>query len=74
MYNNYFLCSSIGMLMSSDKEEDPDVIPEDSSLLTLQYVIMVHSQHPEPERGGRCEASTKPWLASCSLSRQWCTF
>ncbi|XP_010015641.1 PREDICTED: snRNA-activating protein complex subunit 3-like [Nestor notabilis] len=24
------------MLMSSDKEEDPDVIPEDSSLLTLQ--------------------------------------
>ncbi|XP_064902243.1 snRNA-activating protein complex subunit 3 isoform X2 [Columba livia] len=27
---------SIGVLMSSDKEEDPDVIPEDSSLLTLQ--------------------------------------
>ncbi|KAM9587757.1 snRNA-activating protein complex subunit 3 isoform 3-T3 [Morphnus guianensis] len=27
---------SIDMLMSSDKEKDPDVIPEDSSLLTLR--------------------------------------
>ncbi|XP_005155041.2 snRNA-activating protein complex subunit 3 [Melopsittacus undulatus] len=27
---------SIDMLMSSDKEEDPDVIPEDNSLLTLR--------------------------------------
>ncbi|NXO16940.1 SNPC3 protein, partial [Oriolus oriolus] len=27
---------SIDMLMSSEKEEDPDVIPEDSSLLTLR--------------------------------------
>ena len=32
--------------MPSDKEEDPDVIPEDSSLLTLRYVVTVHSVYP----------------------------
>lgn len=31
------------MLMSSEKEEDPDVIPEDSSLLTLRYAVTVLS-------------------------------
>lgn len=32
--------------MSCEKEEDPDVIPEDSSLLTLRYAVTVLSQYP----------------------------
>lgn len=47
MCNNYFLCcSSVAMLMSSDKEEDPEVIPEDSSLLTLRYVARTYCLYP----------------------------
>ncbi|KAF4802922.1 snRNA-activating protein complex subunit 3 [Turdus rufiventris] len=38
--------TSIDMLMSSEKEEDPDVIPEDSSLLTLRYAVTVLSWYP----------------------------
>lgn len=54
MYNSYFLyCPSIDMLMSSDKEKDPDVIPEDSSLLTLRYVVTVHSQYPDMGWSGK---------------------
>lgn len=34
------------MLMSSEKEEDPDVIPEDSNLLTLRYAVTVLSWYP----------------------------
>lgn len=56
MYNSYFLyCPSIDMLMSPDKEKDPDVIPEDSSLLTLRYVVTVHSQYPDMGWGGKQE-------------------
>lgn len=32
--------------MPSEKEEDPDVIPEDSSLLTLRYAVAVLSRYP----------------------------
>lgn len=61
MYNSYFLyCPSIDTLMSSDKEKDPDVIPEDSSLLTLRYVVTVHSQYPDMG-WGRKQAQ---WLAA----------
>lgn len=37
----FFCCSSTDMLIASDVEKDPDVIPEDSSLLTLRYVLTV---------------------------------
>lgn len=62
MYNSYFLyCPSIDTLMSSDKEKDPDVIPEDSSLLTLRYVVTVHSQYPDTGWGGK-QAQKHGWL------------
>jgi len=57
----FFFCPSIDMLISSDKEKDPDVIPEDSSLLTLRYVITVYSQYPDTGWGGK-QAEEHGWL------------
>lgn len=47
--------------MSSEKEEDPDVIPEDSSLLTLRYAVTVLSQYPCLGWGGK-SAQKYSWL------------
>lgn len=50
--NNCFLCCpSVDMLMSSDKDKDAEVIPEDSSLLTLRYVATIYCLYPHLREG-----------------------